>query len=40
MDADTILKTSHGRRSIDVLRLVAPEKATWECKSQYLICSE
>nr|POE71437.1 glycerol-1-phosphate phosphohydrolase 2 [Quercus suber] len=26
----TILETSHGRRSIDVLALLAPEKATWE----------
>lgn len=28
----TILETSHGRRSIDVFKTVAPHKATWECK--------
>jgi glycerol 3-phosphatase-1 len=33
VNGDEILKTSHGRRSIDVLKLLAPEKATWECKS-------
>jgi len=27
---DVILETSHGRRSIDVLKILAPEKATWE----------
>ncbi|KAK5990423.1 2-deoxyglucose-6-phosphate phosphatase 1 [Cladobotryum mycophilum] len=27
---EVILETSHGRRSIDVLKLLAPEKATWE----------
>ncbi|PFH57751.1 hypothetical protein XA68_14637 [Ophiocordyceps unilateralis] len=26
----TILETSHGRRSIDVFKAIAPEKATWE----------
>lgn len=25
-----ILATSHGRRTIDVLQMYAPEKATWE----------
>ncbi|KAK0633495.1 HAD-like domain-containing protein [Immersiella caudata] len=25
-----ILQTSHGRRSIDILRILCPEKATWE----------
>nr|POE47631.1 glycerol-1-phosphate phosphohydrolase 2 [Quercus suber] len=32
----TILETSHGRRSIDVLALLAPEKATWEfvCRAE------
>ncbi|KAF2763711.1 HAD-like protein [Teratosphaeria nubilosa] len=31
-----ILETSHGRRSIDVLKILAPEKATWEfvCKRE------
>jgi glycerol 3-phosphatase-1 len=31
VDGDEILKTSHGRRSIDVLKLLAPERASWEC---------
>ena len=30
VDGDTILQTSHGRRSIDVLGILAPEKANWE----------
>ncbi|PSN59114.1 HAD-like protein [Corynespora cassiicola Philippines] len=30
IDAAVILQTSHGRRSIDTLKLVAPEKATWQ----------
>ncbi|KJX94800.1 glycerol-3-phosphate phosphatase like protein [Zymoseptoria brevis] len=39
VDGDEILKTSHGRRSIDVLRLLAPEKATWDyiCQAEGLI---
>jgi len=31
VDPETILQTSHGRRSIDVLKILAPEKANWEC---------
>jgi hypothetical protein len=27
-----ILQTSHGRRSIDVLKLLCPERANWDCK--------
>ncbi|CAK7203804.1 DL-glycerol-3-phosphatase [Sporothrix eucalyptigena] len=27
---EVILETSHGRRSIDILKLIAPEKANWE----------
>ncbi|CCF41024.1 haloacid dehalogenase-like hydrolase [Colletotrichum higginsianum] len=27
---DVILETSHGRRSIDILKILAPEKANWE----------
>ncbi|KAK3362122.1 HAD-like domain-containing protein [Lasiosphaeria ovina] len=27
---EVILQTSHGRRSIDILRILAPEKANWE----------
>ncbi|KAK4168624.1 HAD-like domain-containing protein [Cladorrhinum sp. PSN259] len=30
VDPQVILETSHGRRSIDVLRILAPEKANWE----------
>lgn len=30
---EVILETSHGRRSIDILKILAPEKANWECKS-------
>ncbi|GAB7366060.1 hypothetical protein MBLNU230_g7627t1 [Neophaeotheca triangularis] len=30
VDPATILETSHGRRSIDVLALLAPELATWD----------
>lgn len=29
---ELILETSHGRRSIDTLKILAPEKANWECK--------
>lgn len=30
LDPNVILQTSHGRRSIDVLAIVSPEKANWE----------
>ncbi|TVY42059.1 Glycerol-1-phosphate phosphohydrolase [Lachnellula subtilissima] len=30
VDPKVILQTSHGRRSIDVLKLLSPEKANWE----------
>ncbi|OAA64814.1 glycerol-3-phosphate phosphatase [Cordyceps fumosorosea ARSEF 2679] len=30
VDPETILKTSHGRRSIDTLKILAPERANWE----------
>ncbi|KAF4625429.1 hypothetical protein G7Y89_g12741 [Cudoniella acicularis] len=30
VDPEVILQTSHGRRSIDVLKLLSPEKANWE----------
>ncbi|PGH02538.1 glycerol 3-phosphatase 1 [Blastomyces parvus] len=30
LDPEVILQTSHGRRSIDVLQIIAPEKANWE----------
>ncbi|RYP03507.1 hypothetical protein DL764_005111 [Monosporascus ibericus] len=29
-DPEVILQTSHGRRSIDMLKLLCPEKANWE----------
>jgi hypothetical protein len=32
VDPEVILQTSHGRRSIDVLKILQPEKANWECK--------
>ncbi|KEY70637.1 hypothetical protein S7711_02240 [Stachybotrys chartarum IBT 7711] len=36
---EVILETSHGRRSIDVLQILAPEKANWEyvCKMEGLL---
>lgn len=34
MDPDLILETSHGRRSIDVLRIYEPKLANWECQSR------
>ncbi|KAM6484896.1 2-deoxyglucose-6-phosphate phosphatase [Trichoderma sp. SZMC 28011] len=30
VDASVIMRTSHGRRCIDVLKIIAPEKASWE----------
>ncbi|KAL2020897.1 hypothetical protein VTK56DRAFT_7888 [Thermocarpiscus australiensis] len=30
VDPEVILQTSHGRRSIDMLKILAPEKANWE----------
>ncbi|EGY18451.1 phosphatase yfbT [Verticillium dahliae VdLs.17] len=33
VSANVILQTSHGRRSIDVLKILAPEKANWDCIS-------
>ncbi|KAH8676238.1 haloacid dehalogenase-like hydrolase [Xylariales sp. PMI_506] len=30
VDPEVILQTSHGRRSIDMLRILSPEKANWE----------
>ncbi|GAB7325722.1 hypothetical protein MBLNU13_g09685t1 [Cladosporium sp. NU13] len=30
VDGDVILQTSHGRRSIDVLKILCPERANWE----------
>ncbi|OAA37229.1 2-deoxyglucose-6-phosphate phosphatase [Metarhizium rileyi] len=30
LDPEEILKTSHGRRSIDIFKIIAPHKATWD----------
>lgn len=30
VDPEVILQTSHGRRSIDILKILCPEKANWE----------
>ncbi|CAK7235381.1 DL-glycerol-3-phosphatase [Sporothrix curviconia] len=30
VEPEVILETSHGRRSIDILKILAPEKANWE----------
>jgi hypothetical protein len=32
VDPNVILQTSHGRRSIDILKDINPSKANWECK--------
>lgn len=32
VDPDAILATSHGRRTIDVIRLYDENKANWECQ--------
>lgn len=31
-ECTAILETSHGRRSIDVLGILCPERANWDCK--------
>ena len=31
VDPEVILATSHGRRSIDVLEILEPSRANWEC---------
>ncbi|KAG9564061.1 hypothetical protein KCU78_g15805, partial [Aureobasidium melanogenum] len=31
VDPEVILATSHGRRSIDVLEILEPKLANWEC---------
>lgn len=33
VDPNVILQTSHGRRSIDILKDIDPSKANWKCKS-------
>ncbi len=32
IEPDVILATSHGRRSIDVLEVLDPSKANWDCR--------
>jgi glycerol 3-phosphatase-1 len=32
VDPEVILATSHGRRSIDVLKIYEPKLANWECE--------
>lgn len=32
VDPNVILATSHGRRSIDTLKLYDEKKANWDCK--------
>lgn len=34
VDPKTILATSHGRRSIDTLKLYDPSRANWDCMSE------
>ncbi|CRK28446.1 hypothetical protein BN1723_003538 [Verticillium longisporum] len=34
VSANVILQTSHGRRSIDVLKILAPEKANWDSEAR------
>lgn len=31
VDPEVILKTSHGRRTIDVMKDFAPDQANWDC---------
>lgn len=31
LDAEKILAMSHGRRSMDILKVLAPQRANWEC---------
>ena len=33
VDPNVVLQSSHGRRSIDTLKLYDPSKANWECPS-------
>ena len=39
-DSEVLLATSHGRRSIDTLKLLAPEKANWDCKFFLLLLTD
>lgn len=36
VDPNVILQTSHGRRTIDVLEILEPKLATWECECSSL----
>ncbi len=37
VDANEILATSHGRRSIDTLKLYDKSRANWNCKYHLLV---
>ena len=37
IDHQEILRTSHGRRSIDVLQQLDPTKANWECMLAFFL---
>lgn len=39
VDPKVILATSHGRRSIDTIKLYDPSRANWECEFTYLTIS-
>ena len=39
VDPKIVLQTSHGRRTIDTLRALCPEKATLECESPQCLVS-
>lgn len=38
VDPNVILASSHGRRSIDVLKMYDPSRANWDCKFCLLAC--
>jgi glycerol-1-phosphatase len=35
VDPNVILQTSHGRRTIDMLKDLDPSKANWECELHF-----
>ena len=37
VDPNVILATSHGRRTIDVLKVYDENKANWDCKNDKLL---
>lgn len=40
IDPNVVLQSSHGRRSIDTLKLYDPSKANWECSFESLPVSQ